>query len=234
MLIESNENKSFGIIIYSENKFDFITNFTRIDKREPEINEHVDFKEVSKFISEPTEKNLIMYRLLTNDENLDPFSSKLGYFIKVEEKIEVIYFDPIFIIKDIENLNITIPKEDFRFKIQQVGYRTKQLTKDSSIYEERFAIGMSEVEAQNQNDSVFAKTMLSVNRTSFQKKQKSSSLKSKNDLFKNVSSDSNKSEKPFYRLDGNTQQKNTSFVEKPRADKKGTEEDGFFSRVKLN
>ncbi len=229
MLIETNENKNFGTIIYSENKFDFLTNFTKVDKREPDIREHIDFKEVSEFISQPVEKNLILYRLITNDENLDPFSSKLGYFIKVEDRIEVVFFDPVFIVKDIENLKLTIPRKDFRFKIQQVGYRTKFVKDESSIYEERFAINMSEIEAENQNDAVFAETMLKINGRIIKKKKRKEIESIKNKLGKVSSSSVSKNNDKFYHLDGNESKKNSTFIGKVRRTNSG--EGDFFSRV---
>lgn len=231
MLIESNENKNFGVIIYSENKFDFLTNFTKIDKSEPNLSMHIDFKEVSNYINQPMEKNLILYRLITNDENLDPFSSKLGYFIKVEDRIEVVYFDPVFIVKDIENLKITIPKQDFRFKIQQVGYKTLSLKGESSIYEEQFSIEMSDVEAMNQNDSIFAKTMLSFKGSGAIKK--GIKKNSNNDMFKNVLSDNENADSKFYHLDRDKLNRNTKYDEMNSENEKKQDRHDFFSRVKL-
>ncbi len=228
MLLETNDKKNVGTLIFSENKFDFVTNFTKINKREPNVHEHIDFKEVSAFINKPVEKNLILYRLVTNDKDLDPFSSKLGYFIKVKDSIEVVYFDPVFIIKDIENLKITIPKKDFRFKIQQVGYRTKIITDELSIYEERFSINMSDVEARNQNDSLLAESMLHVKDRISRKKTSKKNDKGKNS-FNNVQTELKEEEKQFYHLDGNNKRKNTSFVEKTNK----VEEGSFFARVKL-
>lgn len=148
-------------------------------------------------------------------------------FLSIQELI-----DPIFIIKDIINLKIIIPKEEFRFKIQQVGYRTKSVTADSCIYEERFSIDMSEVEAENQNDSIFAETMLSV-KGRIRKKRSSDDFKLKYDSFQNVASDFNKSEKQFYHLDGNDKKRNTTYIEDSKTKELGHDENDFFSRVKL-
>lgn len=230
MLIETNENKNFGTIIYSENKFDFLTNFTKVDKSEPDVREYVDFKEISEFISRPIKKNLILYRLITNDENLDPFSSKLGYFIKVEDRIEVVFFDPVFIMKDIDNLKLTIPRKDFRFKIQQVGYRTKLVKEESSIYEERFAINMSEIEAENQNDAVFAETMLKITGRIIKKKKKKELENIKNKLNNASPSSLNKIHDKFYHLDGNEKKKNSTFIGEVRRTNNG--EGDFFARVR--
>ena len=232
MLIESNEGKNFGVIIFSENKFDFVTNFTKINKSEPDVLHQIDFTEVSNFISQPIEKNLILYRLITNDEKLDPFSSKLGYFIKVDERIEVVYFDPVFVIKDIENLKITIPRSEFRFKIQQVGYRTKSTKGDSTVYEEQFSIEMSDVEAKNQNDSHFAKTMLSIKGISVKNKMESKA-KNKEDLFEDLVSEKNLNNSKFYHLDRNNTNTNTSYIDNESKVKNVKEENDFFSRVKI-
>ncbi len=232
MLIESNENKNYGVIIYSENRFDFVNNFTKVNKSDPNTHENIDFKEVSEFISQPIEKNLILYRLITNDENLDPFSSKLGYFIKVSDRIEVVYFDPVFIIKDIDNLSITIPRDEFKFKIQQVGYKTSSVDGYSSIYEERFSIEMSDVEAKNQNDSLFAKTMLSVKKISEKSKNERDKI-SKHNLFKNVVAENEENQIQFYHLDKNQHSRNTTFTERLEEEKPKSEENDFFSRVKL-
>ena len=228
MLIETNDKKNVGTIIFSENKFDFVTNFTKINKREPDHHVKIDFKEVSDFISQPIEKSLILYRLITNDENLDPFSSKLGYFIKVIDSIEVVYFDPIFIIKDIENLKFTIPKKEFRFKIQQVGFRTKSIKGETAIYEERFSINMSDIEAQNQNDSLFAETMLSI-KGGLNIKKGVRNVDKDNNSFEKVSTEFSKKEKQFYRLDGNDKRKNSTYVKQANREEEGS----FFARVKL-
>ncbi|MBU0472925.1 MAG: hypothetical protein KKF62_02045 [Bacteroidetes bacterium] len=233
MLIESYDNNNFGTIIYSENKFDFLTNFTRINRNEPEIHELIDFKEVSAYISKPVKKNLILYRLLTNDENLDPFSTKLGFFVKLKNKIEVVYFDPIFIIKDIDNLRLTIPKSEFKYIIQQVGYRTKALTEDTAIYEESFSIEMSEEEAENQNDSVFAESMLSLNGSA---KKKNLNYNSEADIntFRNIASELNKLDKQFKSQNNEDIKKNKTFNEENIKAEILKEENDFFTRVMNN
>jgi len=232
MLIESFDN-TFGTIIYSENRFDFLTNFIKINRNEPDIQEYIDFKEVSIYISKPVKKNLILYRLLTNDENLDPFSTKLGYFIKLSNKIEVVYFDPIFIVKDINNLKLTIPDENFRFIIQQVGFRTKTLNEDSIIYEESFSIDMSQDEARNQNDSIFAESMISLKRSTRKKKLNSNNIESEINAFKNIATELNNTDKQFYHLDGIKTKHNTTYVEESTVDETKIEKNDFFSRVKL-
>ncbi|MCK5458115.1 MAG: hypothetical protein KAI45_13385, partial [Melioribacteraceae bacterium] len=160
MLIETYENNKCGAIVFSKNKFDLLTNFVIVDKTKPDVSKNIDYKEVSKLINKPVKKNLILYRLLTNDPNLDPYSSKISFFLKLKDKIEVVYFDPIFLLKDLEHLNITIPKKEFRFKIQQVGYKTKLIEDETVIYEEHFCNDLSDKEAKDKNDSLIAESML--------------------------------------------------------------------------
>jgi len=212
LLIETKDNS--GIIVYSKNEFNFLTNFVLVNKNNPDEREFMDFKEVSLFINKPVKKNLILYRLLTNDEELDPFSSKLGFFIKLHDKIEIVYFDPIFIFKDIQNLDISLPENEFKTKIQQVGYVTKSVQDENIIFEEKFSINMSEDEAKNQNDAELAKSMLEINSNIIfdQKKEKSIQAKQNEPIDEN-----------FYSLEKNDKVNSTSGT------KKGS---GFFSRVK--
>ncbi len=230
MLIETYEYSKSGTIIFSKNKFDFLTNFVIVDKSEPEVTKNLDFKEVSTYINKPVKKNLILYRLLTNDEDLDPFSSKIGFFIKLENKIEIVYFDPIFILKDLEFLKITLPKDEFLFKIQQVGYRTKTILDESVIYEEHFCIDLSDDEAKNQNDSIFAETMLSLKKNITDSKKEELNV-SKLDMFKNVYPEMSKGESKFYNLEKFENYKSESY---PKRETKIVEVKGdrdFFSRV---
>jgi len=230
LLIETYEHNKSGSIVFSKNEYDFLTNFVIVDKSEPEISKNLDFKEISTFINKPVKKNLILYRLLTNDEDLDPFSSKIGFFIKLEKKIEIVYFDPIFIMKDLEFLKITLPKDEFMFKIQQVGYRTKTILDDSVIYKEHFCIDLSGDEAKNQNDSIFAETMLSLKNT-IGDSNKKDFLNSDIGLYKNVKQEMSKRDSKFYNLEKFENYKSDSY---PKRESKIVEVKGdrdFFSRV---
>jgi hypothetical protein len=220
-----------GFLLFSENKFDFITNFTKVNKTAPYKRDHVDFKQVSNIVNFPEEKNIILYRLLTNDSDLDPFSTKLGIFIKIKNKIEVVYFDPIFIIKDLDTLKITLPEDKFRFKIQQVGYTTQSFTDEEAIFEERFAIDMSLTEAKEQNDSLFAETLLSF------KNQTSASFNlteiGKEKIFKKISQETESVNKTFYHIDSTGKERNTSYEGLIEEKKTKTKSNDFFTRVKF-
>jgi hypothetical protein len=227
VLIETYENKS-GSLVFSKNKFDFLTNFVHVSKSEPDVTRMLDFKEIGNFINKPVKKNLIVYRLLTNDEDLDPYSSKLGFFLKVKEKVEIVYFDPIFILKDIEHLKITIPMDEFVFKIQQVGFRTDSIIDDTVIFKEHFAIDMSEEEAENQNDSIFAETMLSVtNKNQVELMQDENRKK----VFDSIKHTRNISNNKFYNLE---KSESSSLNQPPKRETKLVEVKGdrdFFQRV---
>lgn len=230
MLIETYGDNNSGTIIFSKNKFDFITNFVIVNKAEPDFTKNIDFKEIGLFIDKPVKKNLILYRLLTNDEDLDPFTSKIGFFVKLEEKIEIVYFDPIFILKDLEYLKITLPKEEFRFKIQQVGYKTKSIVDESIIYEEYFCIDLSNDEAKNQNDSIFAETMLSLKKNNEDSNNKELN-KSKLDLFKSVHPEISKRESKFYNLAKSENYKSESYHKRETKIIEVKGDRDFFARV---
>ncbi len=114
----------------------------------------IDFLDVCEFISDQTYKNIIAYKLLTNVKNLDPYSTKYGYFIKVNEKLELFYLDPCYAIKDLKHLKLNVSPTDFRFKIQQVGLTN--LNSPTYSFRVVFSFDLKAVETQYQNDKVFA------------------------------------------------------------------------------
>lgn len=230
MLIETYEDNKCGSIVFSKNKFDLLTNFVIVDKTEPDTSKNIDYKEVSTLINKPVKKNLIFYRLLTNDPKLDPYSSKISFFLKLKDKIEVVYFDPIFLLKDLEHLKITIPKEEFKFKIQQVGYKTELITDDSVIYEEHFCNDLSDEEAKNKNDSLIAESML------LQKIKTSNSdihelNITKEEIFKNIYSEISESECKFYNVEKSDSSKRDSIPKRETKIAEVKSDRDFFSRV---
>ncbi|MBI9073433.1 MAG: hypothetical protein JEY94_17655 [Melioribacteraceae bacterium] len=157
MLLETLDVKTNDILIYSENQFDFENNFTIIYKNEKvKKRKKISYFDVCDFIKDPSPKNLIVYRLLTNVEDLESNSAKYGYFIQIQDRLELVYFDPIFAIRDLKNLRFTLDPEKFRFKIQQVGLTS--LTKQSAetCYAETYHFDLHASEAQTQNDKIFA------------------------------------------------------------------------------
>lgn len=158
MLLETLDVRKNDVIIYSKNIFDFRVNFKVIFKKEnTKQARSINYFEVCDFVNDPSPKNLIIYRLLTNVSKLDASSTKYGYFIKVNDRMELVYFDPIFAIKDLRHLRFNLDPEQFRFKIQQVGLTSLAPKLDEEInYSEVFSIDLRANEAQNQNDKIYA------------------------------------------------------------------------------
>lgn len=160
MLLETLDVKKNDVLIYSQNKFDFKDNFKVILKNEKiKRPRSIDYFEVCEFIKDPSPKNIIIYRLLTNVSKLDAYSTKYGYFIKVNDAMELVYFDPVFAIKDLRHLKFDLDPDEFRFKIQQVGYTSLTRKDFETEYSEVFSIDLRAVEAQNQNDKIFAEAI---------------------------------------------------------------------------
>lgn len=157
MLLETLDLKTNDVLIYSQNQFNFNDNFKIIYKNEKIKRPHrISYFEVCNYIKDPTPKNLIIYRLLTNVQNLDAYSTKYGYFIKIDDKVELIYFDPIFAIKDLRHLQFDFDPARFRFKIQQVGLTSITRWEKEPNFAEVYSFDLKAVEAQNQNDKIFA------------------------------------------------------------------------------
>ncbi|MDQ7816779.1 MAG: hypothetical protein RDU14_07095 [Melioribacteraceae bacterium] len=157
MLLETLDLRTKDILIYSQNLFNFNDSFKIIYKNEKiRRPQRISYFDVCNFVKESAPKNLIIYRLLTNITNLDAYSTKYGYFIKINEKMELIYFDPIFAIKDLRHLRFELNPNHFRFKIQQVGLTSVTQWQSEPDFAEIFKFDLRAVEAQNQNDKIFA------------------------------------------------------------------------------
>ncbi len=157
MLLETLDLRTNDILIYSQNQFNFNENFRIIYKNERIKRPHrITYFDVCNYVKDPTPKNLIIYRLLTNVNNLDAYSTKYGYFIKINGKMELVYFDPIFAIKDLRHLRFDLDPERFRFKIQQAGLTSLTKKEVEPNFAEVYSFDLRAVEAQNQNDKIFA------------------------------------------------------------------------------
>lgn len=157
MLLETLDLKTKDILVYSQNLFNFNDSFKIIYKNEKiRRPKRISYFDVCDLVKEPAPKNLIIYRLLTNITNLDAYSTKYGYFIKINGKMELIYFDPIFAIKDLRHLRFELNPNHFRFKIQQVGLTSVTQWQSEPDFAEIFKFDLKAVEAQNQNDKIFA------------------------------------------------------------------------------
>jgi hypothetical protein len=162
MLLETLDIKKNDILIYSQNFFDLENNFKIIYKDDPsKAPYNITYGEVCGFINEFAPKNLIVYRLLTNIPDFEIFLSKYGFFITINGVTELIYFDPVFAVKELEDYSAKLGY-DLRFRIQQVGLTTLNRHGNLPNYAEIYNVDMQAVEAKNQNDKVFADALFSV------------------------------------------------------------------------
>lgn len=157
MLLETLDLRKNDVLIYSKNTFNFNESFKIIYKNEKiKTPQQISYFDVCTYIKDPSPKNLIIYRLLTNVNNLDAYSTKYGYFIKINGRIELIYFDPIFAIKDLRHLRFELDPQRFRFKIQQVGLTSLTKKEVEANFAEVYSFDLKANEAQSQNDKIFA------------------------------------------------------------------------------
>ena len=157
MLLETLDLKTNDILIYSQNLFNFTENFKIIFKNAKiKRPQRISYFDVCNYVKDPSPKNLIVYRLLTNVNSLDAYSTKYGYFIKINGKMELVYFDPIFSIKDLRHLRFELDPSYFRFKIQQVGLTSLTRWEGEPDFSEVYSFDLKAAEAQNQNDKIFA------------------------------------------------------------------------------
>lgn len=163
MFLETLDYRANDVLIYSQNKFNFNDNFKIIYKNEKVKRvRNISYFDVCAFVKNPAPKNLIVYRLLTNVNHLDAYSTKYGYFIQINGRVELIYFDPIFALKDLRHLRFDLDPEKFRFKIQQVGLTSLTRKVDQSgkpleaDFSEVYSFDLKAIEAQHQNDKIFA------------------------------------------------------------------------------
>ncbi len=163
MLLETLDIKHDDVVIYSQNLFDLEKNFKIIYKDDLK-KEHrkVSYSEVCRIVNEFTPKNLIVYRLLTNIKDFEILLSKYGFFLNINGVTELIYFDPVYAVKELEDYPDAINFYDLRFRIQQVGLTTLNRKGDLPNFAEIYNIDLEATEAKFQNDQVFADAIFSV------------------------------------------------------------------------
>ena len=160
MLLETLDIKKNDVIIFSQNIFDLEKNFKIIYKDDPKKEPRkINYSEVCRFVNEYTPKNLIIYRLLTNIKDFEIYLSKYGFFININGATELIYFDPIYAIKELEDYPEAINYYDLRFRIQQVGLTTLNRKGDLPNFAEIYSIDLEATEAKFQNDKAFAEAI---------------------------------------------------------------------------
>jgi len=157
MFLETIDVRKNDVVIFSRNNLDLENNFKIVDKNSSiKRPRSISYFEVTDFVKNTVPKNLIVYRLLTNLRDLDASSTKFGFFIWIDGKIELIYFDPVFALEDLNHLNLQVEKSKFRFKIQQVGLKTTGMVTAEASYAQVYSFDLKALEAQNQDDKMYA------------------------------------------------------------------------------
>jgi hypothetical protein len=160
MLLETTDIKRNDVLIYSGNKFDFENNFKIVFKKNTSKKpESISFYDIGKYINLPVPKNLIVYRLMTNHLPFNANITKFGFLISIESIVELIYFDPIFALKDIDLIKKSLNLDTFRFKIQQVGLTSLSKKGTALDFTEIFSFDLKAEEAVYQNDRVYAEAI---------------------------------------------------------------------------
>ncbi|MCK9426241.1 MAG: hypothetical protein M0Q21_09400 [Ignavibacteriaceae bacterium] len=168
MILETLDIKQNDVFIYSENKFDFEKNFRVInkdDKAKKAVPIH--FNEVCRYINSSDPKSVIIYRLLTNLPTFKTDIIKYGVMITINGESEVIHFDPIFAIKELEEYVKSNDIVDVRFRIQQVGLLSQISNFGKPNYTEVYAFDLEVIEAKWQNDKVFAELIFAFDEVNF-------------------------------------------------------------------
>ncbi len=192
MFLETLDVRGKDFIVYSRNVFDFERNFWIVRKDKKIKNpENISFFDVCDLVKSNIPKSLVVYRLLTNIPNINAHSTKYGFFIKIDSNPEVIYFDPIFALKDLNYIAAGVDTSRFRFRIQQLGLTTLNKYGEHSNYTMIYNFDLRAKEAKHQDDKVFADAIFALDEgyaSQIYKSKKRSSLKWSEPVFENDSS----------------------------------------------
>ena len=184
MLLETKNIQENDIIIYTRNSMDENYNFRIIFKNDPQThNRIISFEHVKKLITEYFPKNLIAYRILCNFPDITIGNVKYGCVIMLDNEPELIFTDPVFAVQTIEEYIQYNHNNNFRFRIQQVGYTNLNKVEGKANFQEEFAFDLKMDEAINQNDEIFIVPLLETRITSRKRKKSGSEIK-RNIIFK--------------------------------------------------
>lgn len=165
MLLETLDTKQNDIVIYSQNIFNLDRNFKIIYKDAKLKKPHsISYYEVCNFVNEPSPKVVIAYRLLTNLSNFSLKRSQYGFPMFVDNQPDLVFFDPIFAVKELESLSGVIDLKNLRFRIQQVGLNSLIRKGDKPNFTEIYNFDLSSKEAMTQNDKIFADAIFALDR----------------------------------------------------------------------
>ena len=183
MILETLDIKHNDIFIYSENKFDLEKNFRLINKDDKVKRvTQIHFNEVCKYIYSSDPKSVIVYRLLTNLSSFKTEIIKYGVMVTINGGQEVVHFDPIFAVKELEEYVKSNNIPDVRFRIQQVGLLSQISNFGKPNYTEVYAFDLEVTEARWQNDRVFAEMIFAFDEINFDLPLTSDQMQKINDL----------------------------------------------------
>ena len=161
MLLETKNIRKNDIIIFSRNSMDENYNWRIVFKDDPQLyHRKISFEHIKKLITEYFPKNLIAYRILTNFPDVTIPGVKYGCIILLDGEPELIFSDPVYAVKTIEEYLEYHPGDQFRFRIQKVGYTTENKIGEEANYKEEFFFDLNVKDAINQNDEIFIKPLL--------------------------------------------------------------------------
>ncbi|NMB82142.1 MAG: hypothetical protein GYA14_10025 [Ignavibacteria bacterium] len=211
MLLETLDLKTKDVLIYSQNLFNFNDSFKIIFKNEKKkYPRRISYFDVCNYVKDPSPKNLIIYRLLTNIHHLDAYSTKYGYFIKINGRMELIYFDPIFAIKDLRHLRFELDPNRFRFKIQQVGLTSLTRWESEPDFAEVYSFDLKAIQAQNQNDKIYADAIFAIDPDFSEKEIDESSGHKESEIAKRYTPQTNQSKESVASLSNIAEDKESS------------------------
>lgn len=170
MVLETLDIKKNDIFIYSENRLDFSNNFRLINK-DAAIKHPVKihFNDVCRYIMDDTPKSLVAYRLLTNIQNFDTALIKYGFIVSIDGKKEVIHFDPLFAVKELEDYGDIGQYPDLMFRIEQIGLISQLRSFGKTNFNLVYSFDLKASEVRCQNDRVFAEIIFFYDNIEFDK-----------------------------------------------------------------
>ncbi len=157
MILETLDVKQNDIFIYSTNKFDLEENFKLINK-DADIKHPVSihFNDVCSFIYDDKPKSIVVYRLLTNFPSFNSSLVKYGIIVNIDSEPEVIYFDPIFALRELDEYGELEHFPNLKFRIQQVGLISSYRVQGEANFQEVYSFDLEATEVKWQNDRVYA------------------------------------------------------------------------------
>ncbi|MBE2280748.1 MAG: hypothetical protein IAE91_10180 [Ignavibacteriaceae bacterium] len=170
MILETLAGDYSDIFIYSENRFDLADNFRILRKNSGVKNPiKIHYNDVCRYINEFKLKSVVAYRLLTNLEHFDTNYVKFGIPVVISGVEEVIFFDPIFAIRELEDNGFLSQDPDLRFRVQQVGLKSVLIDDGTIEYQESYCFDLEANEVQYQNDRAFAEIIFAFDDIDFEK-----------------------------------------------------------------